>query len=566
MSPQYPTFADVVCPGIGRVHAEQVAATAPSTSIVVQVEKASAGGTLALDFAPCAVSLKGAVSVQARLVSIAGSTIQLAVVPKAAPPGVASAPAKILLTDVVASGCEALLPQLDGELPLQAVCASSTLAAVRVGGPTSAPAAASSIALAPSWQSQPQLPHQLPHQPAHQPAPTTSTAGSAALAALLGVNIGGMGFGASAVLLLLLGCCASTLSYSLCHGRAGTHRRAGSKAKGRMQRLPQEEDDDEEEEEDGGGGGGGGGFDEEEEEEEDPSIRSEAAGRIAVQVSGLIDRLTPSGTVERQRLSASVRNELARGASPAMVLDKLKASSQPPLPPAAPPPPTPTPKATPTKSTASSQQRGKGSRCGAAPTGAAPAPPPAAAPPVAPLQPPPDAPPPPRTTPKKGKGGGGAKGSGGGGGRGGASDEQMVTQLGDVIMGGEQSQSHAHTHTRARTHTRILHSSQCRPCIQCTALRRGTAACAATGEHWERRRQRANAAFEQLKAVSDPQDTVQPWDSISNVVPQSVVTITSCAPPRPTEPPRTRGGPPPPRLVHAGGARGRDNRCAAVLE
>ena len=47
------------------------------------------------------------------------------------------------------------------------------------------------------------------------------------------------------------------------------------------------------------------------------------------------------------------------------------------------------------------------------------------------------------------------------------------------------------------------------------------------GSHWEKRRARANAAFNALNACSDPDELVQPWDSISNVVPQSVVTVIS---------------------------------------
>lgn len=49
-----------------------------------------------------------------------------------------------------------------------------------------------------------------------------------------------------------------------------------------------------------------------------------------------------------------------------------------------------------------------------------------------------------------------------------------------------------------------------------------------TGDHWERRRARASAAFEEMQQGEgdDPQALVAPWDSISNVVPQSAVTIT----------------------------------------
>ena len=90
------------------------------------------------------------------------------------------------------------------------------------------------------------------------------------------------------------------------------------------------------------------------------------------------------------------------------------------------------------------------------------------------------------------------------------------------------------------------------------------------GDHWERRRERANAAFQALNSYSDPQDAIQPWDSISNVVPQSVVTVTSCVPVPPKSRPGTFGvRAPPPRegpSRRGGGTYAAPPRCAAVLE
>jgi len=46
-----------------------------------------------------------------------------------------------------------------------------------------------------------------------------------------------------------------------------------------------------------------------------------------------------------------------------------------------------------------------------------------------------------------------------------------------------------------------------------------------SGPQWDRRRARANDAFAALAAEADYEELIQPWDSISNVMPASIVTV-----------------------------------------
>ena len=106
-------MSETECSGLGSVYTEQVAASSGGVHVVLNIANAVAG-TLVLDFQPCVVTLQGAVSQQAKLLGVVGSTLLLNVLPRAT-----AGASKVVITDVIASECSELLKD---ELPLAVQC------------------------------------------------------------------------------------------------------------------------------------------------------------------------------------------------------------------------------------------------------------------------------------------------------------------------------------------------------------------------------------------------------------------------------------------------------------
>jgi len=454
------TSAETTCSGVGLVHAEQVV-TSDAVHVVVHVAHA-VSGTVVLDFQPCSIALHGAISQHGSLVGVVGSTLILDVVPRDP-----SLTAKIVITDVIASGCSALLQQLDGEMPLSVECA-----AVKSELPWQVAASAGVLASGPG-------PSMAAATTVHELDKTVSP--------ITGVSI------ALACVFTFLGAflCCIIIRSVLCSSRGRLRRRSRFKA----QRLPTDDDldtpldeprrshepecamDDEEEI----------GEDGEEHEETLSEVAEKVGEKVVQRVGKLIDAVSPFGGGRKApppcsasssgcgghcnrptMCSASITSKL-----PARGSEHHQASAHGSLP-------------------GSSQQSGTSAAKSGAPTRLG-------SPPCIPLS---------KAAIEdqakmRATGANGSKMTG--------KKEQQVkekegtavraTKLGDVVMG---------------------------------------------GAHWERRRARANAAFDALKSmdhVDDLHESILPSDSISNVAPQSVVQVTSCVP----VPLSKKGRRPPPR-------------------
>jgi len=455
------TSAETTCSGVGLVHAEQVV-TSDAVHVVVHIAHA-VSGTIVLDFQPCSIALHGAISQHGSLVGVVGSTLILDVVPRDP-----SLTAKVVITDVIASGCSALLQQLDGEMPLSVQCA-----AVKSELPWQVAASAGVLTSGPG-------PSMVTATTVHELDKTVSP--------IAGVSI------ALACVFTFLGaflCCI--IIRVLCSSRGRLRRRSRFKA----QRLPTDDDldtpldneprrshepecamDDEEEM----------GEDGEEHEETLSEVAEKVGEKVVQRVGKLIDAVSPfgggrkapspcsassscGGHCNKSMCSASIASKL-----PVRVSERNQASAHGSLP-------------------GSSQQSGTSAAKSGAPTRLGSPPPSLGCIPLskAAIE---------DQGKMRAKGANGTKMTGK---KEGAKEKEgaavRATKLGDVVMG---------------------------------------------GAHWERRRARANAAFDALKSmdhVDDLHESILPSDSISNVAPQSVVTVTSCVP----VPLSKKGRRPPPR-------------------